>query len=315
MAQYEGQLSDYDDDAIRGIVDKLKSTHDGDNAVSEVVTLGKQAIPALRTLLFSREPSGLHQARGRAVEALGRLDAHRILIEFLSSPREASDPVERLGDDAVVNATARALAYRSDPGLFDLLLELARRPCLTGVIFAIGASRNIRALPRLVQALGEDASRLTAALALKRIGSVSRPALLQAAMRTTPADRQESESTVRQRWSALRLLVEMGVSNKMWQQLRHLMDDHDARIAIAACKLCLSCGSTSERRDAVHHLIRLSANVDWTLRDEIERHLIAHLYVVRDAMPTPGELEASEAESEAVRDFVELILRRIPAIH
>jgi HEAT repeat protein len=234
------------------------------------------------------------------------------LLEFLSSPRELADPVERLGEDAVINAAARWLAYRSDPGLFDLLLELAQRPCLTGVIFALGASRNAKAIPRLIQALGEDVSRMTAEIALKRMGSAGRSALLQAAMRTTPLGTNESESTVRQRCSAIRLLAEMGVSNRTWSALRHLMQDHDPRIALPACTLCLSCGSTSERRDAVRRLIRLSASVDWVLHDEIERHLIAYLYVARDAMPDSDELENLKAENETIKDFIQRILQHIP---
>lgn len=311
-------MSQHGDQAIgpdgggRHVVDKLRSTHDGDNALLEVVAYGSRAVPALRALLFSREPSGLYQARVRAVEALAKLDAHDSLIDFLGSRRDVIDPVERLGEDAVINAAARAVAYRNDPGLFELLLELAQRSCLTGVIFSLSTFRNTRAIPALVAALSEDVSRVTAEVALKRIGMAARPALLETATRTGLANTQESESRLRQRGSALGILAEMGVSTKMWQALRPLMDDADARIAMTACELGLSTGSTSDQRYAVHRLMRLSANIDWMLRDEIERHLIAHLHVARQVMPTLSELEALMAESEVSRDFVERILRRVP---
>lgn len=301
-----------DTEAIRHVVDKLRSTHDGDSAVLELVAYGNKAIPALRTLLFSREPSGLYEARVRAIEALAKLDAHHILVEFLKSRRDVIDPVERLGEDAVINAAARNEAYRSEPGLFELLLELGQRPCLTGVIFALGTFRNTRTIPLLIQALSEDVSRLTAEVALKRIGVVARPALLEIVTRTRASSTYRSESQLRQCRSALGLLAEMGVSPKMWRNLRPLMHDNDPRIAITACELCLSIGSAPNQREAVHRLIRLSANVDWAVRDEIERYLIAHLHVARSAIPTSSELEALKAESETVKDFVERILQRAP---
>ena len=171
---------EYRNDSIERAIAKLKSFHDGDIAVLEVVACGDRAIPALRTLLFDREPSGLFEVRVRAVDALAKLGAHEVLVEFLSSPRDVTDPVERLGEDAVINAAARALADHSDQRVFELLLRLAHRPCLTGVISALGTSRRPEAIPLLVKALSEDASRNTAESALQRIGAAARPALIEA---------------------------------------------------------------------------------------------------------------------------------------
>ena len=170
---------EYGNDAVQRAIGKLKSFHDGDIAVLEVVACGDRAIPALQTLLFDREPSGLFQVRVRAVDALAKFGAHEVLVEFLSTPHDVTDPVERLGEDAVINAAARALAYHSDQRVFDLLLRLAHRPCLTGVIFALGNSLRPEAIPLLVEALSEDASRLTAEAVLKRIGAAARPALIE----------------------------------------------------------------------------------------------------------------------------------------
>jgi hypothetical protein len=245
---------EYRNDAIQRAIGKLKSFHDGDIAVLEVVACGYRAIPALRTLLFEREPSGLFQVRVRAVDALENLSAHEVLVEFLCTPRDVTDPVERLGEDAVINAAARALAYHSDQRVFELLFRLAHRPCLTGVIFALGTSGRPEAIPLLVDALSEDASRLTAEAALKRIGATARPALIEAVSRHTDAYEHVSESRLRQRRSALGLLAEMGVSRRTWQVVRHLMHDEDTRIAIVACEICLATGWACKKRDAVLHL-------------------------------------------------------------
>ena len=185
---------EYRDDAIQRAIGKLKSFHDGDIAVLEVVACGYRAIPALRTLLFERDPSGLFQVRVRAVDALEKLGAHEVLVEFLCTPRDVTDPVERLGEDAMISAAARALAYHSDQRVFELLLRLAHRPCLTGVIFALGTSGRPEAIPLLVEALSEDGSRTTAEAALKRIGAAARPALIEAVSRRTDAHEHVSES-------------------------------------------------------------------------------------------------------------------------
>jgi HEAT repeat protein len=304
---------EYGNDAIQRAIGKLKSFHDGDIGVLEVVACGGHAIPPLRALLFDREPSGLYQVRVRAVDALAELGAHEVLVEFLSAARDVTDPVERLGEDAVINAAARALAYRSDQRVFELLVRLARRPCLTGVIFALGTFRQAKTIPLLVEALSEDASRPTAEAALKRIGAVARPALIEAVSRHTGVHEHDSESRLRQRRSAWRLLAEIGVSRRTWQAVRHLMHDEDTRIAILACEICLATGSASEKRDAVRRLIRLSAKTDWTLRDEIERYLVAYLYVAKDAMPESSQLSALMAEDGAIKEFVERVWRRVHA--
>ncbi len=200
---------EYRENLVKNAIGRLKSFHDGEIAVPEVVACGNEAIPALRALLFERELSGLFQARVRAVEALAGLRAHAVLLEFLKTERQLADPVERLGEDAVINAAASALAYRNDPGLFEVLMRLARRPCLTGVIFALGTFRKAEAIPLLIEALTEDASRLSAEKALVRIGTAARTALTEVADR--PSDERASESELRQQRSARKVLSELGV--------------------------------------------------------------------------------------------------------
>ena len=205
-----------------------------------------------------------------------------MLIEFLQTPHAATDPVERLGDDAVVNAAARLLVGRTEQAVFELLLDLARRPCLTGVIAALASFRGAEAIPRLVTALADDASRPTAERALKRFGRSARSALIETVKAHKPGADRESESSLRSRRSALRLLSEIGVPRKAWPQMRKLMDDGDQTITVLACKVCLVSGSAPEKEAAVRRLVDLSRDVDWMLRDEIEACLRSHPDAVRD---------------------------------
>lgn len=166
---------------VERAIAKLKSFHDGDSGVVETIGCGDRAVPALREMIFERKPSGLYQARCRAVAALAALGAHDVLIDFLRSERPIADPVEQLGEDAVINATALVLAerrVRRDRRVFELLVRLARRPCLTGVIFALGTFRQAKAIPLLVEALSEGplasacvAGARTRTLGLRRAGA------------------------------------------------------------------------------------------------------------------------------------------------
>ena len=128
-------------------LDRLKSLHDGDLGVLDVVACGRRAIPLLRSLLLEGASSGVYHPRCRAVEALAALGAYDVLIEFLSAPREVADPVNRTGEEAVISAAARALADNREERVLPLLLELAKRQPLEGVIDALGSFRCAQAIP------------------------------------------------------------------------------------------------------------------------------------------------------------------------
>ena len=166
-----------DSNRVKRAIEKLKSLHDGDRGFIETVACGRRAIPALRELLFEREPSGLFQARCLAAKALAELKAYDVLIEFLEDPRDVTDPVERVGEDAVINSAARAAAALREPRVFDLLIRLAETRPLPGVIGALKAFSQIEAIPYLIEALAEDESRPEAEAALRNLGSSAHEAL------------------------------------------------------------------------------------------------------------------------------------------
>lgn len=194
---------------LKQAINRLRSLHDGDLGVVEIVACGPPAIPHLRSLLFEREPSGLFETRCRVVQALAALNAGHMLIEFLTTPHESADPVERLGDDAVVNAAARAVTKYRDESVFQLLLSLAKRRPLPGVIAALGSFGRYETIPYLVDALAEDECRSIAEAALEKLGPAARHALITAVSEASSPQESESPSRIRQRQSALGLLVKM----------------------------------------------------------------------------------------------------------
>jgi HEAT repeat protein len=241
-------------------MNKLKALHHGDLGVVEVVACGNRATPALRALLFEREPSGLYQVRCRAVEALAALSAHDALIDFLRATREATDPVERLGDDALINAAALALAQVRKESVFQLLFGLLKRRPLAGVISAVGRFRRAETIPYLVDALAEDDCHLATASALRKFSSAAHPALLEAVNQRLPSPEYESISSLRRRRRALELLAESGVQQKDWPKLRLLMWDTDQQIVWFTCNICLTSGPASEKGEAIRRLNELLAD-------------------------------------------------------
>jgi hypothetical protein len=297
---------------VEQAITKLKSFGEGDAGVLDAIACGQDAVPALRAILFERERSGLYQARCRAVGALAALHAYDALIEFLRAERTISDPVERLGEDAVINAAALALANIREQQMFELLLMLARRPALTGVIGALGAFARAEAIPALIDALGEDASRHTAEAALRKLGPAARAALVNVATARTPSGMRESASSARRRRAALGLLAEIGLRRSDWASVRPLMHDSDAKVAALVCQTGLDQARPSDRREAARSLIALLANGDWLLREQIEGCLADHFDgAVRETVE--AYLSGPRAAGAPLRSQIDEILRRVIA--
>jgi hypothetical protein len=154
---------------------------------------------------LQRERSGLYVARCRAVEALAALRSFDTLGEFLRLDREIDDPVERLGEEVVISAAARLIARLQEEWVFQLLLDLAKRRSLSGVLAGLGAFERPESIPCLIRALMEDDVRSTAEAVLLSFGREARTQLVSAAIRPIDQARPERETSLRMRRSALAL--------------------------------------------------------------------------------------------------------------
>lgn len=256
---------------------RLMSLRDGDRGVVDVVALGRSAIPALRALLFRREPSGLYQPRCHVVEALARLGAQDLLIEFLKQARPAKDPVEDAGEEAVLNAAARSLGPVEDQRMFPLMLSLAETRLLSGPITVLGMFQRDEALPCLIRALEDDVARPAAEDAIRKFGARARSALLEAASDSARTGHFETESSRRRRRAVLSLLLELGDEAQVPPvQASALVGDEDHVIAVLGCRVVLEYGTDQERWAAVQRLIGLLPVVHWLTRRDIESCLVRH---------------------------------------
>lgn len=260
---------------IENAIGRLKSLRDDDAGFVELVDLGPDAVPPLRRLLFEPEPSGLHQVRGRAAEALAALGAFDVLADFLVSRQPIVDPVERLGEEVVIGAAARAISRLREEWVYRLLAVLAAHRCITGVLAGLGSFHRKDSIEVFIRALGEDEARLTAETILRGFGRAARSALIAAALDRGNADCSESESQLRKRRSALGLLLEIGIPPKKWLILRPLMEDGDRQIALLACRFCFQFGSPQDLARSATRLIDLRSGADWLERELIDELLKA----------------------------------------
>ncbi len=264
------------DDKLQYAIARMSRLHDGDEGLIEVIGCGPVAVAPLGALLFEREPSGIYQPRCRAAAGLAALGAFDVLREFLALRRAIADPVERTGEDAVINAAARALARARLDSDCDLLLEVLRWRLLAGVIESLGPADRAEAIPIFVSALAEDDCRPAAEAALRKRGRASEEALVACVTNTPRSAQDESETSRRQRRSAVSLLLDIGVSAQGWDRLEPLINDPDARIAAFACKLGLTTPWAPDKSQAVARLVALLEVGYWMLAGDIESFLSAH---------------------------------------
>ena len=258
---------------------ELRSLRTMDRAAIQLVASGRGAIPALRTLLFEHDPSGIFEPRCGAVWALASLHAHEVLMEFLATSREIVDPVERVGEEAVINAAARGLRDLDDERVFQLLFAIAERRLLPGVIETLGHYRRSETISLLIAALADDDARPAAAAALLELGDRARSALLRAAVLAVPSPDVEITSSRRRRRSALGLLRAMGVGRDDWPILQPLIDDPDPRIAMLTCDIGLGLGMAGD--EAIRRLVSMSSTADFLLSVQLEDCLVRHYALAR----------------------------------
>jgi hypothetical protein len=257
--------------SLAAALSKINALHGNGEGIAEVVAVGTPAIPALRDILFQREPSGLYQVRCRAALALGLLDAFDVLDEFLRGPSRG-DPVERLGDDVVVSMAARAIARRKDEKTFALLCDLTRAHPLNGLIAALGSFHRPEAIPILIGALDEDEVRQAAEAELSSLGSNAWPFLLDAADHLN-CENDVSESRLRKYRSVLSLLGEARLNPEDINRVRPLLTKADPQVSLLACRVALRSESKRARSEACARLRYLRQRVSWLERLRIDQFL------------------------------------------
>ena len=266
--------ADQIDSEISDLIPRLSTVTECDQAAVRLASLGTAAVSALKKFLFEGRPSVVYQPRRAAVEALARIGAKDVLIQYLTWNHPIEDAGSRFGEECVQNAAARELAKFGTRDVLDVLLTFALPRLRPGVVEALGQLGSIEALPYLFRALEDDLCEKAAMDGLRKIGRTAEVALVSAALTALPSSEEERPSSVRRRMRVLQLLVEVGLSAPCWALLKPLFDDANTEIVVEMAKLAVTFGDSNERRSAARRLIEILPNADWFLRGEIEDSLL-----------------------------------------
>ncbi len=295
---------------IQRLIGALESLVDGDLAVELLAACGPPAIPYLREFLLHGRVRSIPQPRMRAVEALARLGAKAVLLEYLTAERTIQDPQIRLSEEAVENTAARKLSAWRDEEVFETLRGVCRRHLLPGAVESLAKYARPEAMPCFDRALADDFCRVAAEEGFRKLGLRARPALVFSAITPLPDGEQETPSSLRRRRSALALVAEIGIDQENWLELRVLLSDPDPdpEIAVRMAQFAGGAEIHEERRVAAARLISALPQLPWYLWEDAERALRA--LAAESASLITGEI-ARRSSAPAARRAGDEILRML----
>lgn len=252
------------------LIAQLSNLQEGRSAVLQVVALGTAALPALANELLQGRPQSISEPRCRVVDALARLGAHDVLLDYLNGYETINDPQLRFSEDAVLSAAARSLKFDFSAEIYLALRRVGERRSTPGVLEALSLYRRQDCLHLFLSALEDDISRFAAMDGLRCYGDRAKGRLMTEALRAEPESPDlENASSLHRRRSCLRLLRELTLSSAECEQLLCLQTHRDPELAYEACAILAKSSCTKCQRAAVERLQTLLPRVDWTMRDEV----------------------------------------------
>jgi HEAT repeat protein len=225
------------------LVRGLEDLHRGPAIQLELIAFGPRAIEALAAFLLG-PPSQHPQPRMLAAEALcviGGAGAVDALVRALLAGDLRSLSLElRISEEAVRNTIARELGRLGDRAAIPPLLEALERFHLVEAGRALAALRERRAVPLLVECLGDPFIRTRSAEAIVEFGDTAVDALLDGLARRGVNDDTEARWSVERRQECARLLGEIGNRRAEPRLRRHLHDSEPlvgVAVALAVTRL------------------------------------------------------------------------------
>jgi hypothetical protein len=255
------------DRSIREAINELDSLLGSESAVEKVVAFGKLAIPHLEHVLLDCPPRTISIPRCRAACALGELGAYSVLSKYFLRYERPADSAVLFAEDAVRSAAAKELARIRSEEVYHVLLDATRQRATSGLVQALGAFRRHESVPLLFQLLEDDLCRVDALAELQKVPDAahSYAILLLRGCTSTPI---QGTISSRRRRSTLQLLVDFGISEGEWLEIRHYLHDEDLDCQIAAARLGISLARDVNREVIVEALIGASARMNWAQETE-----------------------------------------------
>ncbi|MGO9315895.1 MAG: hypothetical protein ACLQDI_24545 [Syntrophobacteraceae bacterium] len=274
----------------------------GKHAAEQLVKHGSLAVEPLRGFLLEGIPRKIFQPRIWTVEALARLGAKDVLLEYLLQIREIPDPEDRFGEEAVESTAARLLAAWPCEDVYQSLLKLSERRMLIGLIETLAEYKRLETISYFERALEDDFYRPAAEGAFEKLGPIACSALAISAVTPTPNLPSETPSSLQRRRSAVKLLHKIGIPAEYWQILRKLIYEPDQELMVAGSKFGIRLASREERVIIAHRLIGLISSGPWYLRGDINDSLIALKHEAQEEIEDEIALRMSQPEEVRTTD-------------
>lgn len=209
---------------------RLLRLHDGLRAFPYLVARGDAVIPLLEPLLRG-PPETIFEPRCRVAHVLGRVGGAKAIDALARAFKDAVarklDPVLDAAEAAVINCIAENLARLRAENARQFLFEALMQRPYAGVIRALAALNEPRAIAWIVPALSDDLAREAAASALRRFGRAAVPTLVAYLVETG------NRSADRGREEAACLLAALAGQSAI-PPLRVALRDPVARVRLAA---------------------------------------------------------------------------------
>jgi hypothetical protein len=280
---------------IQEAIRELDSLMGGESVMERVVAFGKEAIPHLEHFLLDCPPRTVFIPRCRAVRALGELGAYSALTRYFERYQRPADSAVLFAEDAVRSAAARELAQVHCDEVYCVLLEAAKRRATSGLVQALGAFRRRESVPLLFELLEDDLCRSDAMTELRRVPLAAQPYAILLLRGCTETPIQGSNAT-RRRHCTLQLLVDFGIPESDWPEIRQYLHDEDLDCVIAATRLGLSLAGNVDKESIVEALIEASARMNWAQELEVTELLDEHRAAARPTANTVAVRHAVEGE-------------------
>ena len=256
------------------LIKKLESLYNGEEAVKALIDFGESAIEPLRRFLIKGRPVVTYQPRQLAVRALSSIGTKEVLMEYLRLRREISDPAVQLSEEAVKITAARELVKWKDAEVIELMMKLIQEHPQPGVIDTLGEFKVEEAIPYFIKALEDDICHRSAKEALRKAGLKAMNALVGAAILPLPSQTQESSSSKQRRTSAMELLSELPVDNKIWNKLKKCLYENEPSILVATAPIAARVGTRKDKNEVAKRLVNLIPSVNGFLQTKISYCLI-----------------------------------------
>jgi hypothetical protein len=283
------------DRSIQEAISELDSLMGSESAVERVVAFGKLAIPHLEHVLLDRPPRTISIPRCHAVRALGELGAYSILSMYFLQYERPADSAILFAEDAVRSAAAKELARIRSEEIYHVLLDATRQRATGGLVQALGAFRRHESVPLLFELLEDDLCRVDVLAELRNVPDAAQPYAIFLLRGCTGTPIRGTISSRRRR-STLQLLVDFGISEGEWLEIRQYLHDEDLDCVIAAARLGLSLAWDVNIEGIVEALIGASAGMNWVQEMEVIEILDQYRFAAQSVARTFANRRRLERE-------------------